>query len=249
MRARRGLFLVEGPQAVREALADPGRVHEVLATPGAGQRHPDLLAAAERVAVPWRVVDPRLLSSVTETVADQGVVAVARLLTPDPAALWAGRPRLVAGLCDVRDPGNAGTVVRCADAAGADGVVLFGESVDPHNGKCVRASAGSLFHLPVLTGVPVSEGIAAARAAGLQVLAADGAGQVRLDHAGDLLTRPTLWLFGQEAAGLTDAQLASADRVVRIPIHGRAESLNLATAAVLCLYASATSHRAAAPPD
>ena len=217
---------------------------EVLGTAGAALRHPDLVAAADAAGVAWHDVDDGLLGSVTETVHDQGVVAVAHLLTPDVDALFAARPRLVAAPCDTRDPGNAGTVVRCADAAGADGVLLLGEAVDPHNGKCVRASAGSVFHLPVVRGLPVPAGVAAARAAGLQVLAADGAGTTPLDRAGDLLARPTLWLFGQEAAGLTDAQLALADEVVRIPLHGRAESLNLATAAVLCLYASAAAQRA-----
>lgn len=244
VRERRGLFLVEGPQAVREALAERGRVVEVLATPAAVDRHPDLLEAARAGAVPWHGVKPAALATVTETVADQGVVAIAHLLTADAAALWAGVPRLVAGLCDVRDPGNAGTVIRCADAAGADAVALLGASVDPHNGKCVRASVGSVFHLPVLRGLPPADGVAAARAAGLQVLAADGGGDVRLDEAGDLLAAPTLWLFGQEAAGLTRDQLDLADHVVTIPLHGRAESLNLAAAAVVCLYASAGAQRA-----
>lgn len=244
MRERRGAFLVEGPQAVREALADPGRVVEVLATAASASRHTGLVAAAEVAGVPWHKVDPAALATVTETVSDQGIVAVAHLLTQDAAALWVQAPRLVAALCDVRDPGNAGTVIRCADAAGADAVALLGDSVDPHNGKCVRASVGSLFHLPVVRGLPVADGVAAARAAGLRVLAADGAGTIRLDRAGDLLGGRTLWLFGQEAAGLTDAQLALADEVVRIPVHGRAESLNLAAAAVLCLYASAGAQRA-----
>ncbi len=216
---------------------------EVLASPGARARHPNLVGTADAGGVPWHEVDPMLLRSVTETVADQGVVAIAHLTTPDPHALWSASARLIAGLCDVRDPGNAGTVIRCADAAGADGVLLLGESVDPYNGKCVRASAGSLFHLPVLPGMSVADGVAAARGAGLAVLAADGAGDVRLDEAGELLTRPTLWLFGNEAAGLSDHQRALADDVVAIPVHGRAESLNLAAAAVLCLYASAGAQR------
>lgn len=244
MRERRGHFLVEGPQAVREALADPGRVVEVLATPAAAARHADLVAAARGTDVPWHEVEAAALATVTETVTDQGVVAIAHLLVPDADALWARAPALVAGLCDVRDPGNAGTVIRCADAAGADAVALLGDSVDPHNGKCVRASVGSVFHVPVLRGLQPRDGVAAAHAAGLQVVAADGAGDVRLDEAGDLLAAPTLWLFGQEAAGLTREQLCLADHVVAIPVHGRAESLNLAAAAVLCLYASATSRRA-----
>lgn len=244
------MFLVEGPAAVREALAEPGRVVEILVTPAAGARHPGLRAAAG-ADIAWHEVTPDQLSSVTETVADQGVVALARLLRPDPAAVWDAHPTLIAGLADVRDPGNAGTVIRCSDAAGADAVALLGQSVDPHNGKCVRATAGSLFHLPVLTGVSVIEGVASARRAGLQVLAADGQGTVELGGraAEGLLHRPTLWVFGNEAHGLSPAQRGLADAVVRIPIHGRAESLNLATAAVLCLYASAAAQRSRALPD
>lgn len=246
VRERRGRFLVEGPQAVREALAGPGRVTEVLATADADARHPELRRAAERAGVEWVEVAAAELATVTETVSGQGIVAVARLLTADAGAVFGAGPQLVAGLCDVRDPGNAGTVVRTADAAGADAVALLGDAVDPHNGKCVRASVGSVFHLPLLRGLTVAAGVAAARAAGLQVFAADGAGDVELTSAAAaaLLAAPTLWLFGNEAHGLADAELALADHVVRIPIHGRAESLNLATAAALCLYASATAqHR------
>jgi TrmH family RNA methyltransferase len=244
VRERRGRFLVEGPQAVREALL-AGRALEVLATAGAAQRHPDLPAAAAAAGIEWQVLDPAALASVTETVADQGVVAIARIELGDADEVFGAAPRLIAGLCDVRDPGNAGTVIRCADAAGADAVALAGDAVDPHNGKCVRASAGSLFHLPVLAGLGVDDLTARARLAGLRVLAADGCGAVDLDDAADsgLLTAPTLWLFGTEAHGLSDAQRALADAVVAIPIHGRAESLNLATAAAICLYASARAHR------
>lgn len=244
MRQRRERFLVEGPQAVREALA-AGCVLEVLATAAAGRRHPELPAAAAAAAVAWHVLDADALASVSGTVADQGVVAIARLRAPDPDAVFAGAPRLLAGLCDVRDPGNAGTVIRCADAAGADAVALVGEAVDPHNGKCVRASAGSLFHLPVLTGLTAAGLVTRARTGGLQILAADGDGDLDLDDAADRgrLAGPTLWLFGTEARGLSTADRSLADDIVRIPIHGRAESLNLATAAAVCLYASARAQR------
>jgi TrmH family RNA methyltransferase len=136
-------------------------------------------------------------------------------------------------------------VIRCADAAGADGVLLTGSSVDPYNGKAVRSSVGSLFHLPLSLTPRTAETVDAVRAAGLTVLAADGDGEVDLDDAidGGLLTRPTAWLFGNEAHGLPDQTAALADHRVRIPIHGRAESLNLATAAAVCLYASARSLR------
>ena len=147
----------------------------------------------------------------------------------------------------MRDPGNAGTVIRCADAAGADGVVLTGSSVDPFNGKTVRATAGSLFHLPLAVGGDPRDVVRRLREAGLTVLAADGAGETDLDEAEErgLLDGPTAWLFGNEAWGLPDDLAALADHRVAIPIHGRAESLNLATAAAVCLYSSARAHRRA----
>ncbi|OOL26596.1 RNA methyltransferase, partial [Rhodococcus rhodochrous] len=117
--------------------------------------------------------------------------------------------------------------------------------VDPHNGKCVRASAGSVFHLPVARERDTGTVLDALAAAGLQVLATAADGEVDLDEADELLAAPTAWLFGNEAHGLDPAVAARADHRVRIPIRGRAESLNLATAASICLYASArVQHRA-----
>ena len=199
--------------------------------------------AAWRDAAPaWAVVDDRALASLSDSVTPAGVVAVCRFLdVPLPRRALGGR--LVAICADVRDPGNAGTVIRTADAAGADGVVLAGSSVDAYNPKTVRASVGSLFHLPVVVEPDVAAAVAAARAAGLTVLAADGEGETSLDDAGDLLGRRTAWLFGNEAWGLPPEVAALADHRIRIPIHGRAESLNLSTAAALCLYASASAHR------
>jgi TrmH family RNA methyltransferase len=141
-------------------------------------------------------------------------------------------------LCGVADPGKAGTVIRTADAAGADAVVLTRGSTDPFSGKCVRASAGSLFHLPVVTGVTVAPTVTALRNAGLTVLATtlDGDSIEELD---DVLTGPVAWLFGNEAHGLDPDVVAAADRAVRVPIRGRAESLNLAAAAAVCLYTTA----------
>ncbi len=241
-RAEHRLFLAEGPQAVREALALPGCVREVFATSTA---HPDLREAADAAGVDWLPVDDAALASLAETVHPQGVVAVCRFLDVPLADVLTRRPALLALCADVRDPGNAGTVVRCADAAGADGVVLTGSSVDPYNGKAVRASAGSLFHLPICLDPRTSDVVGALRRSGVQVLAADGSGALDLDDAIDerLLTRPTAWLFGNEAWGLPDEVAALADHRVRIPIHGRAESLNLATAAAVCLYASARAQR------
>ena len=242
VRAEHRLFLAEGPQAVREALAVPGCVREVFAAPAA---RPDLAATAAASGVLWLLVDEPALASLTETVSPQGVVAVCRFLDVSLSDVLRERPRLLALCADVRDPGNAGTVIRCADAAGAGGVLLTGSSVDPYNGKAVRASVGSLFHLPVAIAPRTSEVVTALQAAGVSVLAADGAGETDLDDAADdgLLARPTAWLFGNEAWGLPEDLAALADHRVRIPIHGRAESLNLATAAAVCLYASARAQR------
>jgi TrmH family RNA methyltransferase len=247
-RAESRLFLAEGPQAVREALELPGCVAEVFAVPTAAAAHPDIHAAATRGHVAWHLVDEAALASLADTVHPQGLVAVCRFLDR-PLLDVLPRPQdgtgLVAICADVRDPGNAGTVIRCADAAGATTVVLTGHSVDPYNGKAVRASVGSLFHVDLAVEADTAAVVAALQERGFVVLAADGAGETDLDDALDqgLLARPTAWLFGNEAWGLPADVAALADHRVRIPIHGRAESLNLATAAAVCLYASARAQR------
>ncbi len=312
-RRRAGLFLAEGPSCVREALR-AGAALEVYATAEALRRHPELAGLREN---PPDLTSsgtsssgrgrqrPRLwecseevLAAMADTVTPQGVIAVCPLPSVTFADVLAARPRLVAVLAHVRDPGNAGTVIRAADATGADAVVLTDASVDPFNPKCVRSTTGSLFSLPVVAGVPLGEAIAGLRSVGCTVLAADGAGTFDLDHLQDVaatglsggwrggpghpeglgapsaglrapsvglgapseslgargeapggtpdLASPTAWVFGNEAWGMSEADRALADAVVRVPIHGRAESLNLAMAATVCLYASA---RALNPPN
>ena len=234
-----GQFVVEGPQAVREALAAGALT--VLYSTG---RLPELDdAAAARGVRRYRVSDA-VLAAMAETETPQGVVGLAPLLPPGLERL-PPRLRLVAVLDRVADPGNAGTVLRTADAAGADAVVFTAGSTDPHGGKCVRASAGSLWHLPVVHGVAVDTVLPALRARGLAVLATSGTGPADLDDLLDrgALAEPTAWLFGSEAHGLDPDVLAAADRSVRVPLHGRAESLNLAAAAAVCLYASARQQR------
>ncbi len=252
-RSERRLFLADGPKAVEGALEVPGCVVEVFATATATEQYADLAAAAPQ----WTLVEERALASLSDSVTPAGVVGLCRFLDrpldvvlPVVEVRGALAPslettprRLVAICADVRDPGNAGTVIRCADAAGADGVVFAGHSVDAYNAKTVRASVGSLFHLPLAVEPDPVAAVGAAQAAGLQVLAADGAGEVDLDHADELLAAPTAWLFGNEAWGLPAELAELADHRVRIPIHGRAESLNLSTAAALCLYASARAQR------
>ncbi len=254
-RAEAHEFLVEGPQAVREALGlaaeRPGLIRQVFVTGDAEARHPELLAAARALGVEVDHVGAVVLAELAQTVTPQGIVAVCGFVDVTLAdflndSLGRSRtPSLVAVLAHVRDPGNAGAVVRVADAAGADGLVLSEASVDPYNGKVVRATAGSLFHVPLVLGAEIAQTVTDLRAAGLRIVAADGAGERDLDEEVDsgALSAPTAWVFGNEAWGLPAETRALCDAVVRVPIHGRAESLNLATAAAVCLYASARAHR------
>ncbi len=239
-RDRDRAFLAEGPQAVREALAAGDVVSELYVTAGAQARHQDIVAAAEAAGVPVFQASGEVMAELAQTVTPQGLLAVCGFVHV-PLGAVPRDARLVAVLAHARDPGNAGTVLRTADAAGAGAVVFTDASVDPYNAKCVRASAGSLFHLPIVTGVPVADAIGELRARGLRILAADGTGAATLDDAD--LTAPTAWIFGNEAWGLPAELLRLADEVVRVPIYGRAESLNLATAAGVCLYASARAMR------
>jgi TrmH family RNA methyltransferase len=190
-------------------------------------------------------VSGEIMDELAQTVTPQGLLAVCGFIDVPLAEATAIKPRLVTLLANVRDPGNAGTVLRTADAAGAQAVVFADASVDPYNGKCVRASAGSLFHLPVVAGARLEETVAAVRAAGLRIVAADGRAGHSLDDPGvrDRLAQPTAWMFGNEAWGLPAELVALADESVAVPIYGHAESLNLAAAAAVCLYASAQAQR------
>ncbi|MCC2030438.1 RNA methyltransferase [Microbacterium sp. YMB-B2] len=245
-----GLFLLEGPQAVREALAyRPDAVVELFATPNAWDRHPDLRAAATRNGVDAEFVTEYVLGAMADTVTPQGVIAVARQIPMSVRDIFDSSPRLVAICEEIRDPGNLGTIIRAADAAGADAVVLTGRTVDPYNPKVVRSTTGSLFHLPVSVGGDLDDVVARAHAAGLSVLAADVKGADLLEaRAAGVLAKPTAWLFGNEAHGLEEHALDLADHVLKLPIFGKAESLNLATAASVCLYESAFTQRAADAP-
>ncbi|MFC0849342.1 MULTISPECIES: TrmH family RNA methyltransferase [Streptomyces] len=252
-RGKERRFIAEGPQAVREAVehrvGGEATLVELFTTVEAAERYADIVAAARDAGARVHYADDEVLAEVSQTVTPQGLVGVCRFLDSPFEEILKARPKLVAVLAHVRDPGNAGTVLRCADAAGADAVVLTDASVDLYNPKSVRASVGSLFHLPVAVGVPVEQAVQGLRDAGVRILAADGAGEDDLDDELDAGTMggPTAWIFGNEAWGLPEETRALADAVVRVPIHGKAESLNLATAAAVCLYASARAQRTRTP--
>lgn len=230
-------FLVEGTQAVRELLRSAEQIRLLIVDDP--DRHRDLLELAGDVRTV--TAEPHQVAELAETVTSQGIFAVAtdkRLGLADlPAA-----PKLMVICAQVRDPGNAGTVIRCADAFGADGVVLTHGSVERTNPKTIRASVGSIFHLPVVCGPTIEQAVDWARSEGLQILAADTGGR-QLDHIPpDQLGRPTAWVMGNEAWGLPQEVLELVDDVVSIPMWGHAESLNLSTAAAVCIYATGSAH-------
>ncbi len=267
-RLRQNRFLAEGPQTVREALrlhverrsgSAVGVVDDLYITAATLDRHPDLGMLAETAGLECRIATDEVLAAMASTVTPQGVLAVCREIDIPLEKVLAGNPRLVAVLVEVRDPGNAGTILRAADSAGADAVIVTRSSVDLYNPKTVRSTVGSLFHLPVVLGMDASEVFESLAAAGIAVLAADGYGAHDLhdlqdesarrrfgaspSSAGPRLENPTAWLFGNEAQGLPAAALEAADYRVAVPLYGQAESLNVGTAATVCLYASARSQR------
>jgi len=242
LRNRRGRdlaeeFLAEGRQAVREALAADDLVTGVIVVDP--DRHADLLSGLD---VPVWQGSEAAMRQLSDTVTPQGIVAVCRR----PRFGWedVAGARLLVICAQVRDPGNAGTVIRCADAFGADGVIFTSGSVEVWNPKTVRSSVGSLFHLPILTGIDLADAVAHVHSWGMQVLAADGDGEpLDLLAASGGLAKPSAWLMGNEAWGLPVEDAALADQVVAIPMWGAAESLNLSSAAAICLYQTASAQR------
>jgi RNA methyltransferase, TrmH family len=234
-RRRAARFLAEGPNLVEAALRR-GLVSEVFATESAMGRFAAMLADA-----PVYLVTDRAAKALSDTVTPVGLVAVCSVPETTLADVLADSPRLVAVAAEISEPGNAGTLIRIADAMGADAVVLAGHSVDPYNGKCLRASAGSIFSIPVVSDDDAAAAVAALSDAGLRVMATTVDGEVSVDDAD--LSGPTAWLFGPEAHGLPTELAQLATHRVHIPMPGSAESLNVASAASICLYQSARAHR------
>ncbi len=239
-------FLVEGPHATLEALQHtPETVATVFASDRALAAEPKLERLANTHGVRIERATEKVIAALSDTVTPQGVVAVVNI--PEPVRLEELRqPRLVAVLHEVRDPGNAGTVIRVADAAGADAVILTGDSTDPWHPKVVRASTGSLFHIAVLQSHDLGATLETLRDRGLTTVAADLSGE-DLSSADNTLQNPTAWVFGNEARGLDAHSVQLCDRAAKLPIYGKAESLNLATAAAVCLYTTAFAQRSAQP--
>jgi len=241
-RSGSGRFLIEGPQGVRELIRyAAATVVDVYLTPDARARHAAIVSAAYAAGCFVHDVTDEVLAAMADAETPQGVLAVAQWEPPTLAAVLAGGPRLLVLLVEVRDPGNAGTVIRAADAAGADAVLVTGSSVDVLSPKVVRSTVGSLFHLPIVTGLDAAATLEALGEGGIRTFATQGAAPVRLPELD--LSGPHAWVLGNEAHGLPEAIAAACDERVAIPIYGKAESLNVAMAATVCLYASATAQR------
>lgn len=241
VRRAEGRFLVEGANSVDAALRTH-RAEVVLVAEDDEHRFQEIIAAARGHHIPVVAVTARAAAKLSDTETPPGLFAVCTLLDTSLAEVLSREPRLLAIAVEPREPGNAGTLIRCADAMGADAVVLLGDAVDPHNGKCVRSSAGSVFHLPIVRERATLDALETIRAAGITILATAADGEVVLDEADALLAQPTAWLFGNEAHGLPVQVQDAADHRVSIPIRGRAESLNIAATAAICLYESARAH-------
>ncbi|PWH05118.1 RNA methyltransferase [Brachybacterium endophyticum] len=244
-RRRHGRFRVEGPQAVRSLLQHRAQaVRELYVTFDGADAAPEILDLAETSGITAREVSSEILRAMTrgEDPADgmaspQGVLAVAdiaqRSLTDVLTGLPSG-PATVLVLHEVQDPGNVGTLIRAADASGADAVLATTGTADFHAPKVVRSATGSLFHLPVVTGIAPEALFSELRDAGVSVLATSGYAESDL-YAAKLPSR-SAWVMGNEARGLPESVLADADLAVRIPLAGDAESLNVAIAATVCLF-------------
>ncbi len=239
-----GLFAVEGVRLAEELVAAGWPAEICLFTAAAAQnkraaRIIDSLAGARcRLAQ----VPDALYAKITDTQEPQGLMLIAPARQPAVAAVTAGpRPPLIAVLDGISDPGNAGAVIRTADAVGCSGVVLLKGCVDLYAGKTVRATMGSLFHLPVVAGITDEKlaAVLAAAAIPLVATAADGA----TDYTAADFSGPVAIVFGSEARGVGDRLLARAAARIAIPIYGRAESLNVATAAAVILYEAARQRR------
>ena len=256
-RSRHGQTLVEGPQAVRELLAcAPGLTRDLYVTEEAVERHVDVAELASAARVWTHVLAARDMRDLSADA--QGVVAV--ISTPQAPDLNSllGEASLVVATLDIADPGNLGTVIRTADAAGADAVVVGKASAELYSPKVMRSAAGSHFHVPCVAGLEASELAARARADGLQVLTAEGTGEWELPvlireaaeakilgaaPSGPDLRRRALWFVGNEARGFAGYDF-DVDARVAVPLYGKAESLNVSTALAVCVYASAMAQRA-----
>ena len=233
-------FVAEGIQVVREALsskmAEGLAVKKVYVTEeGLSKLSADI---GDSVLSKFEIiqVSDQVMNAMADSESPQGILALCSTKSLKMSDLWQMKPKRVAFFWQIQDPGNAGTVIRTADACGFDAVVLSNESVDIFNPKTVRATVGSLWHIPVIADVKTEDFIEQARSNNLELFAltGDGTQQFTADFVGKIKDKPSVWIFGNEARGLPD--LTSDLNTVAIPMKGFAESLNVASAAAIVLH-------------
>ncbi|MBN2655313.1 MAG: RNA methyltransferase [Nitrospirae bacterium] len=233
--SRDGSFLIEGPHLLQSALSSRSKIKEIFFTSSFSLKSEGgrILKKAESAHVRLIEVDEAVMSKISDAVTSQGVAAVVTLQRVDLDDLTLSSVPLIA-VCDgVQDPGNIGTIIRTADAAGADAVVLLGGCCNPYNPKSVRSTAGSIFNIQVVT-ASSNAFISYAAAKGISICCSSAKGSTSIFEVD--LSKPLAIVFGSEAHGINDSIVSVADFSVAIPIQGRAESLNVASSSAICLY-------------
>ncbi len=237
-------FVVEGAKLLDEARAAGARIEAVfLDSSEAGPTDRELAALCAEDGTELYELQSGVLARACDTVTPQPVAAIVGTVDIDLAELDRRRPDLVVVCADVRDPGNLGTIIRSAGAAGASGVVCCAGSVDLFNPKTVRASAGMIFHLPVVAAGDPVDVLEELRRWGMRrwgTAARDGC-----DYVDANLTAPSALVLGNEARGLAASLVPHLDGTLCIPMAGPAESLNVATAAAVLCFEAARQRRAA----
>jgi len=234
-----GLFLLEGPQGLKELEKSPELIEEIFVTSSAWERHRELLADFATLGLSIVEVSDQVMDKIADTRTPQGVVAVVHHLDLTFEELLAKKPVLLALIDQGRDPGNLGSIIRAADAAGADGIVLSPDSVDVYNPKVIRSTAGSIVNVPIVVDQDLADAIKTLKLAGMQVFSSSSLGQDVTQVSVVEMAKPTAWIFGNEAHGVSSEVAKGADKTLSLPIYGAAESLNLGTAAAICLYFTA----------
>jgi len=239
-RRERSLFVIEGAQNLRSAVAASRKTIKTVYLTGEGRSR---IADVDLTGLDVHDVSTQVMAAMTDTVTPQGILALAQIDSFDFASWLAHENRnlKIAYFWQLQDPGNAGTVIRAADAFGFDAILFSDQSVDIHSPKVVRSSAGSLWHIPIFEEIQWNALLTLAKEKQLTPLALTAHGDKELARSvSESRSRSTIWIFGNEARGLPD-EISRDPSVIRvaIPMSGAAESLNLATAASVVMYAVA----------
>lgn len=227
----RDLIFVEGERLVAECLTSGLPLHACFAPMDATA---SLHALLERVSCPIFQLAESVLESLSDTMSPQGIIVIAERPWPTLDQMFTGASPLLLGLDRVQDPGNLGTLIRTAEAAGAGGILSLAGSTDAFAPKALRSSMGSAFRLPILADVSGIGAIDACRSRGIQSVVASG--EADLAHYDYDWRQPTLLILGNEGRGVSAELMRACDARVRIPLHAPVESLNVAAAGAAILF-------------